>query len=184
MAARRRGGAALLLGGAALLLASGLSACGGDDPVDMPTIDGAPASSSGLQVRPVLGTLADLGCEVAEEPELPGNAPAEEEAALCDPDGTGYRLGPSVAGQEGVEAAELYRTSEAWRIQVTLDPDATEAVAALGEDAASSDSQIALVVDGLVLNAPTVGGTIGGTLQLVGTWTGAQAEDYRARIAP
>ena len=87
-------------------------------------------------------------------------------------------------GQEGVEAADLYRTGDAWRIQVTLDPEATEAVAGLAEDAASSDSQIAFVVDGLVLNAPTVGGTISGTLQLVGSWTGAQAEDYRARIAP
>ncbi|GAB2623884.1 hypothetical protein GCM10027270_08300 [Nocardioides ginkgobilobae] len=174
---------------AVLLLALVLAACGGDDPVEMPTVDGAPAADAGdtvagLQVRPVLGQLAELGCDVDGEPEAPGNAPADEEAALCDLDGIGYRLGPAVAGQEGVEAAELYRTGEAWRIQVTLDPEATDAVAGLAEDAASSDSQIALVVDGLVLNAPTVGGTIGGTLQLVGSWTGAQAEDYRARIAP
>lgn len=174
---------------AVLLLTLGLAACGGDEPVEMPTVDGAPAADAsdapgGLQVRPVLGQLAELECDVDGDPEPPGNAPADEEAALCDLDGIGYRLGPAVAGQEGVEAADLYRLSEAWRIQVTLDPEATDAVAELAADAASSDSQIALVVDGLVLNAPTVGGTIGGTLQLVGSWTGAQAEDYRARIAP
>lgn len=181
MAARRRGPAVLLLAGTTML-ALGLAGCSDDEPAVGSTDDGGPAA--GLQVRPVLGMLADLACEQGEEPETPGNTAADEEAALCDLDGLGYRLGPAVAAQEGVEAAELYRTSNAWRIQVTLDPEATDAVATLAEDAASSDSQIALVVDGLVLNAPTVAGTIGGTLQLVGSWTGAQAEDYRARIAP
>jgi preprotein translocase subunit SecD len=180
-APRRR--SVLPVGGVALLLALGLSACGGEDQPD------APASGAGLQVRPVLTSPPPDGaaspvCEASEDPELPGNPSADEEAALCDPDGTAYRLGPAVVGQEGVEAADLYRTSEAWRIEVTLDPESTEAVAALAEDASSSDSQVAIVVDGLVLSAPTVAGTIGGTLQLVGTWTGAQAEDYTARIAP
>lgn len=174
---------------AVLLLALVLAACGGDDPVEMPTVDSAPAADAsdapaGLQVRPVLEMLPDLGCSTGEVPEPPGNTAADEAAELCDLDGSGYRLGPAVVGQEGVEAADLYRTGDAWRIQVTLDPEATEAVAGLAEDAASSDSQLAFVVDGLVLNAPTVGGTIGGTLQLVGSWSGAQAEDYRARIAP
>lgn len=181
MASGRRGPAALALTGTALL-ALGLAGCSEDEPGVGGSDDGGPAA--GLQVRPVLGMLAELGCEPGEEPEPPGNTAADEEAALCDLDGLGYRLGPAVAAQEGVEAADLYRTGEAWRIQVTLDAAATEAVAALAEDAASSDSQVALVVDGLVLDAPTVAGTIGGTLQLVGSWTGAQAEDYRARIAP
>lgn len=174
---------------AALVLAVGLTACSGDDPVPMPTVDGVPTSDSttvaaGLQVRPVLEQPTDLECAVEEEPEPPGNPPPEEEAALCDPDGAGYRLGAAVAGQDGVEAADLSRTSAAWRIEVTLDAEATEAVAVLAEQAASSDTRIALVVDGLVLSAPTVGRTIGGTLQLVGDWTGAQAEDYAARLAP
>jgi len=180
MAARRRGSAVVLAG--ATLLALGLAGCSEDEPAVGRTDDGGTAT--GLQVRPVLEVLAESDCAVGEGPEPPGNTAADEEATLCDLDGTGYRLGPAVAGQEGVEAADLYRTGDAWRIQVTLDPEATDAVAGLAEDAASSDSQIAFVVDGLVLDAPTVGGTIGGTLQLVGSWTGAQAEDYRARIAP
>lgn len=181
MGVRRRRPAAQVVAGA-VLLALGLVGCSEDEPPVGSNEDGGPAA--GLQVRPVLGMLPDLGCSTAEEPEPPGNTAADEEAELCDLDGSGYRLGPAVVGQEGVEAADLYRTGDAWRIQVTLDPEATEAVAGLAEDAASSDSQIAFVVDGLVLNAPTVGGTIGGTLQLVGSWTGAQAEDYRARITP
>lgn len=183
MADRLRGPAAVLLAGTTLL-ALGLAGCSDDEPAvgGTGTDDGVPAA--GLQVRPVLGMLAELECVPGGVSEPPGNTAVDEEAALCDLDGLGYRLGPAVAAQEGVEAADLYRTGDAWRIQVTLDPEATEAVAGLAEDAASSDSRIAFVVDGLVLNAPTVGGTIGGTLQLVGSWTGAQAEDYRARIAP
>lgn len=181
MGARRRRPAAPVVAGA-VLLSLGLVGCSEDEPPVGSTQDGGPAA--GLQVRPVLGMLPDLGCSTGEEPEPPGNTAADEEAELCDLDGSGYRLGPAVVGQEGVEAADLYRTGDAWRIQVTLDPEASDAVAGLAEDAASSDSQIAYVVDGLVLSAPTVGGTIGGTLQLVGSWTGAQAEDYRARITP
>ena len=122
----------------------------------MPTVDGVAADGStdaGLQVRPVLGALAGRDCPVDGAPEPPGNAPAEEEAALCDLDGNGYRVGPAVAGQEGVEAVDLEELDRAWRIQVTLDPGATDAVAGLAEQAASSDAQVAFVLDGLVLNA-------------------------------
>ena len=81
--------------------------------------------------------------------------------------------------------AAAQRQLDEWRQTVSQELDeATSHRATLAEQAASSDAQVAFVLDGLVLNAPTVAGTIGGTLQLVGSWSDAQARDYAERLAP
>jgi preprotein translocase subunit SecD len=83
-----------------------------------------------------------------------------------------------------VTDVQLLRSTDAWLLQVTLDPDAAEDLAAMGESAASSDSRLAILADGLVLSAPTVAGTLSDTLQLTGDWSGEQAERYAALLRP
>ena len=65
MGARRRRPAALVVAGA-VLVALGLVGCSEDEPPVGSTEDGGPAA--GLQVRPVLEMLPDLGCSTGEEP--------------------------------------------------------------------------------------------------------------------
>lgn len=168
---------------AVLAVAVLLAGCSGSSESDGAEDSGPDASAgSTFQVRPVLGP-ADLECDDSGDPDLPGNAPAGEETSACDVDGAGLSLGP--AGVDGgVAAAELLRSTDTWILQVTLDEDAAADLAAIGENAASSDSRIALVLDGIVLAAPTVAGTLGDTLQINGAWTGEQAERYAALLMP
>lgn len=185
----------------AALPAAALAGCGddggpaaGDGPASTPAAEG-----SGLQVRPVLfeasvapdaGTdprlaakLEALRCDPSGDPELPGNPPAGQEAVACDLRGVGYALGPA-AVDGGVAAAQVHESGDGYGVQVDLDDDAADALGALGQDAASSDSRIALLLDGVVLSAPTVAGTLGGSLQLGLDLSREQAQEYAERLGP
>lgn len=154
-----------------------LSGCGGDEPS---------APSQGLQVRPVLGTADDLDCQALGEAAvadlgLPGNAAAGEDVEACALDGVGYRLGEA-AVDGGVVSVELRAATDGYLIEIVLDDEAAEALADLASDAASSDSQVAVLADGLVVSAPLVAGVVGGTLQVSGSWSGSQAEEIAALL--
>lgn len=167
------------------LLALALTACGGSD--EGSDGDAGPGTGSGdpaaLQVRPVLGAADDLDCADAADADPPGSPAPDEESAACTVDGEALRLGPAgVVG--GVSDVQLLRSTDAWLLQLSLEPDAAEDLAAMGESAASSDSRLAILADGLVLSAPTVAGTLSDTLQLTGDWSGEQAERYAALLRP
>jgi hypothetical protein len=171
-----------------LVLALAASACSGSDAGSDSAGDGSSEGGSvdpaaALQVRPVLGAADDLDCADAADADPPGSPAPDEESAACTVDGEALRLGPAgVVG--GVSDVQLLRSTDAWLLQVTLDPDSAEALAAMGESAASSDSRLAILADGLVLSAPTVAGTLSDTLQLTGDWSGEQAERYAALLRP
>jgi hypothetical protein len=172
-----------------LVLALAASACSGSDGSPDAAGDGSSGDGSGadpaaaLQVRPVLGAAEGVDCLVAADADPPGSPAPDEETAACTVDGEALRLGPAgVVG--GVADVQLLRSTYAWLLQVTLDPDAAEELAAMGEAAASSDSRLAILAEGLVLSAPTVAGTLSDTLQLTGDWSGEQAERYAALLRP
>lgn len=171
-----------------LVLALAAGACSGSDggsdsAGDGPSGGGSVDPAAALQVRPVLGAADDLDCADAADADPPGSTAPDEELAACTVDGEALRLGPAgVVG--GVTDVQLLRSTDAWLLQVTLDAAAAEDLAAMGESAASSDSRLAILADGLVLSAPTVAGTLSDTLQLTGDWSGEQAERYAALLRP
>jgi preprotein translocase subunit SecD len=166
---RRR--AALLVG--SLVATAALTACAGEE---------TSAPSRGLQVRPVLGAADGLACDAlgdraVADLERPGNAPAEEDVEACALDGVGYRLGEA-AVDGGVVSVELRAATDSYLVEIALDDDAAQAMS----DAASSDSQVALVADGVVISAPMIAGVVGGSLQVSGPWNGSQAEEIAALL--
>lgn len=164
-------------------LALAVSACSGSDGAGDVAGEAPGGEAAALQVRPVLGAAEDLDCSGAADADPPGSPAPGEETTACTTDGEALRLGPAgVVG--GVTDVQLLRSTDAWLLQVTLGPDAAEDLAAMGEGAASSDSRLAILADGLVLSAPTVAGTLSDTLQLTGDWSGAQAERYAALLTP
>lgn len=170
---RRR--AALLVG--SLVATAALTACGDDE---------TSAPSQGLQVRPVLGAADGLACDAlgdraVADLERPGNAPAEEDVEACALDGVGYRLGEA-AVDGGVVSVELRAATDSYLVEIALDDDAAQAMSDLTSDAASSDSQVALVADGVVISAPMIAGVVGGSLQVSGPWNGSQAEEIAALL--
>ena len=167
---RRR--AALLVG--SLVATAALTACGDDE---------TSAPSQGLQV---LGAADDLACDAlgdraVADLERPGNAPAEEDVEACALDGVGYRLGEA-AVDGGVVSVELRAATDSYLVEIALDDDAAQAMSDLTSDAASSDSQVALVADGVVISAPMIAGVVGGALQISGPWNGSQAEEIAALL--
>ena len=103
-------------------------------------------------MRPVLGAADDLACDAlgdgaVADLERPGNAPAEEDVEACALDGVGYRLGEA-AVDGGVVSVELRAATDSYLVEIVLDDDAAQAMSDLTSDAASSDSQVALVADG------------------------------------
>lgn len=162
-----------------------LAGCGGDRIDPVPIRDGATAASEapGLQVRAVLGPASDLDCD----PPFPGNAPAEEESEACDLAGDAFRLGPAavVGGVERVTVSRLSGLPGYRALGVRLEQDAALALRELVSGAASSDSRVAVVADGTVLNTLDVASTVGGRLLLVGVQASReQAREYAARLAP
>lgn len=179
---------------AALALAAVLALVGcGDDRIEpVPIRDGGAevASAPGLQVRPVLGPAEPgdgTACDGSGDPELPGNAPADEEAVLCDLEGTALRLGPAavVGGVDQARVSELTGVPGSRAITLRLEQQAAEDLGDLTGSAGSSDSRVAVVLDGIVLASPTVAGAIGGRLLVVtGEFSEEQAERYADALAP
>lgn len=168
-----------------------LAGCGDDGLEPVPRRDGATAAPSapGLQVRPVLGPAepgAGPTCDDSGDPPLPGNAPADQEATLCDLDGTALRLGPAAlaGGVERVRVSQLPGLPEFQALGIRLEQEAAGTLRDLVSTAASSDSRVAVVVDGVVLNTLTVASTVGGRLLLVGVEVPReQAEVYAEALA-
>lgn len=166
----------LAVGLACMVLA--LSACGGDEIGSMPTVGGPPEQQGrSFEVRPALSDPEPGDCEDDLAPEDPG--------VLCDLDGLAIRVGPA-AVVDGVRTAQAVELREgSWGLQIELDDSSAAALTDLTQDAASSDSRIAVVIGGEVVSAPTVAGVIGGALQIAGDWSEQVAADLaeQARAA-
>lgn len=140
----------------------GLVVCTGaagseSESVQLPSLSG-PADSS-LQFRPVRGR-SPVGCAVRD-----GNPPAADPAVLADSSGTCLDLEAAGLEVERVKELDATRQGETITLTITLlDADARRfedlAAANLGE-------QLALVIFGHVVSAPTIHGTgFGGRLSV------------------
>jgi hypothetical protein len=196
----RRWAAALAAAAAVVAVAVpvGLHQLGGDesgtatDPGTASPPPSPPAAPAAFQVRlvgltsteprrddPEWQELASFAC-----PSNPTAAPAVKAELACDAQGIKYLLG-NAAVEGGVVDAQAMQPegTGGWVVALQLDEEATSELRDLTKELAGSTSQIALVLDGEVLSAPTIVGTIdGGQLQLAGDFTKAEATELAARL--
>jgi preprotein translocase subunit SecD len=127
-----------------------------------------------LQERPVLSIYsqheqAPLTCSAGS---CSAEALAADTVTLAADDGTAYALGPLVFTQDNVASATVSQTSSAWSVDLTLDAAGMQALAKATEQAANSSTpadQIAVLLDGRVIEVPTVRAPItSGHVQLSG----------------
>lgn len=184
-----------------------LSGCGPDpadtqvgDPDPSPTSSSSssdPAAPSGsgepVQLRVVVATSAaappdsvvqqqfdDLDCEAEPAPVTPA-----QPAAACDEEGVKYSLEPAaVVGGVASAVAGVPSGQVAWAVTLDLEPAAARALDDLSAELAGTGRQLAVVLDGVVLTAPTVESRItGGQLQITGSFTEEQATALADRLA-
>lgn len=196
---RRRRWPAVLAAAAAVAAVAvplGLSRLGDDSGTgtDRGTASQPPAPPAGpaaFQVR-VVGLTSTVPRPADPEwqelaaftcPASPAAAPAAEAELACDAEGTKYLLGNAVV-EGGVRDAQAIEGMSGWTVALQLDDTAAEALGELTRELAGSETQVALVLDGEVLSAPTINGVIDtGQLQLAGDFTEAEAEELAARLS-
>ena len=180
----------------ALAVPVGLSQLGGDAGgrgVDPGGPTGAPADFqirevkvSSLTIQP--GDVAQVQLDEFTCPARPTPAPPDELQVACDGDGTKYLLEPA-AVDGGVLSAtsEIPQGQVSWVVTLQLDDPATAALADLSRELVGTETQVALVVDGEVLSAPTFVGVIEtGQLQISGggELTEQDAAELAGRLVP
>ena len=157
-----------------VVLALLLTGCGGNDDKASPPPSG-PAKAV-VQLR----TVTSAGATSSRCPS-PDDVPAPAEAtSLCDTDGTRYELAPAAwdgtvaSATAGIPAGEI-----SWRITAKLGKAGAAALTRL----TTAGGQIALVIDGQVLAAPTIHTPItSGQIQITGDFTEASAQALVARL--
>ncbi|MEV8373101.1 hypothetical protein AB0P21_10220 [Kribbella sp. NPDC056861] len=143
---------------------------------------GVPASPESLRFRSVLNTEPNA-CN-ASTPAKPGSNTA------CGADGTRYTLGP--VALDGTHVAEV-RTDQnqgsgdpSWQVNLTLDTEGEATFTKLTTELATKNppqNQLAIVVRGKVVSAPTVMSAItGGKVQITAQFTKADADKLAADI--
>ena len=199
---RRRRWPAVLAAAAAVAAVAvpvGLTQLGddGDDGtgIDRGTASQPPAPPAGpaaFQVR-VVGLTSTVPRRADPEwqelaaftcPASPTAAPAAEAQLACDAEGTKYLLG-NAAVEGGVVSAQAIRAQGTigWTVALQLDDEATGEFRDLTRELAGSPAQVALVLDGEVLSAPTIVSVIdSGQLQLGGDFTKTEASELAARL--
>lgn len=198
---RRRLLRGLLPGLLVVLLPALLTGCG-PDPVDTDVQDpaaspsptaSAPAAAAAVEIRVVLATdlapapdsevkqqFDNLDCATPVR-----GAAADDPLAACDDEGVKYSLEPAriVGGIESATAG-IPAGQPTWVVTVDLDPAATEEFAELTAELVGTRRQLALVLDGRVLSAPTVQSPIqDGQLEIAGDFTEEQATALADRLA-
>ena len=195
----RRWPAALAAAAAVVAVAVpvGLSQLGGDDSgtvTDPGTASEPPPPQppAAFQVRVVGLTSAKPKRDDSEWQELaaftcpvrPTAAPADKAELACDADGTKYLLG-AAAVEDGVVAAQAIRAQAGadWTVALQLDEKSTGELRDLTRELVGSTTQVALVLDGEVLSAPSIMSVIeNGQLQLAGDFTKTEATELAARL--
>lgn len=167
------------------LLVAVLAGCGDEPPTGRPEADPDPTAASTstapgtpLEVREVVATSETPAPDSLVKQQfdaLDCDAPAvalgvEEEGAACDDRGTKYSLAPAVV-VGGVEAAlaGIAAGTDLWVVSVQLETGASEALGELTSELSPIGGRLALVIDGVVISAPTVETPItDGRLQIAG----------------
>lgn len=160
---------------AGLLLA--LTACGKESTPPAPQPAHTSEAGSGpvdakvpVEMRPVL----------AVEPPAATPAPAAPDV-LTGPDGSVYRLGPSIGDFRRFDHVSVEQTESGWVLNLEL-PDDTAAI--FGKWTSENiGEQLAIVVDGEVVSAPRIMSAItGGALQIAGQFTQKEIRELERTI--
>lgn len=153
-----------------------------ESPSESPTVppdESAEDLEGTLQVRPVVqanpSDTGDVDCSAVPAPQV--ETPAEEEVVVCDALGVPYLLGPA-ALDGGVASAEAQNVDDTtFVVAIEFAGDAARVFAEVTGQLAETGQQMALVLDGRVLSAPSVQESItGGTVQISNSYTQAYAE--------
>ena len=178
------------------LAAVALSGCGSGEPEGAPVTPTAPPSSAAADaptapevkgpvqfrvVTEVNPPSPDIDC--AAEPQPVFETPASEVVTACDRLGVAYVLEPA-AFVGGVEqaAAEL-SSGDDWLVDLRLDAEGTANFADLTGLVAGTGRQVAVVVGGRVVSAPSVQEAItGGEVRLSGSLSREEAEALAAAL--
>lgn len=178
-----------LAGAAGLALAacgtSGSSTAPGPAPTPSTTATASASvtashDASSVQLRQVTGTRVGKCAGAATQPDPSASA------AICDPStGTTYLLAKAdVVGGVLDAVASMPANQVAWSVTVSFDPEASAQLARVTTQLAGSGQQLAMVVEGRVVSAPTVESPItGGRLTIAGTFTKASAESLARALS-
>ena len=171
-----------------------LSGCGSGEP-DAPAAPTAPSSSPAddaaapavtgpVQFRVVTEVnppSPDLDC--AAEPQPVFETPAAKVVTACDRLGVAYVLEPAAFVGGVQEATAELSSGEDWLVDVRLDDEGTAAFADLTGLVAGTGRQVAVVVGGRVVSAPSVQEAItGGEVRLSGSLSRDEAEALAAAL--
>ncbi|HXV91983.1 MAG TPA: protein translocase subunit SecD [Pseudonocardia sp.] len=96
----------------------------------------------------------------------------------CDRDGTGkYVLGPVILEGTSIDSAQAVQSQTGVGWEISLDFD-SQGAATWGEYTSNNvGTQVAFVLDGEVVSAPTIQGPIFGPTQITGQFTQSEAQD-------
>ncbi len=154
------------------------------EQLELPAVLEAPAGTDPLEP----GTPPELmeAFDAANCPdELPPTvAPPAVFLLTCDTSGLKYLLGPAVI-VGGVERAEGEPAvgGTGWRVSIDFDDEATQSLADVTSSLAGTSQQLALVMDGRVLSAPSVMAAITvGKVQISGNFTEAEATSLAGQL--
>lgn len=128
-----------------------------------------------------------LNCSADPVPSVP--TPAERPVVACSPPREGlvegestpaikYALGPAEIVGGVVDAdASIPEGQTEWVVSFELDADASAAFSRIGQELVDTGKQFAIVLDGVVVSAPTVNDVItNGLVQIAGGLTADEAE--------
>lgn len=152
-------------------------------PVTPPVVPPAtPPVAPGIQPDPaLLERFATLDCTTPEARQGTGSTddPAKQLVG-CEQDGSGkYLLAPAKVIGTDVKGATAQLdpsgTSSAWQILVSFTGQGQRKFTELTRE--TTGKQVAIVLDGVVISAPTIQDTISGDAQITGTFKQAEAKD-------
>jgi preprotein translocase subunit SecD len=170
-----------------LVVAIVLAACGGGSP--------SPSEAAAFQLRPVVEVVSASSPTAGSVAPAPTCGAEGEQASAClrehanesvivlDRAGTvTYELGPVVVdGADIAEVKDLHNAAVGWSVVVDLTPEGSNALEATTRK--SVGDQIAILVDGRVVSAPTVQAPIGvGTVVVAGGLSQAEAKTLAERL--
>ena len=173
------------------------TACSSAQDVPPPSGSTAPSDGAALQLRPVVEvvprsaaaweqtelTCADRGAELRDCVEAALEAPR---IVLLGPARDKYVLGARIVDASDVEIAGAVTDpppSSGWSVSVNLTADGTAAFETATENTVGS--QIAIVVDGRIMSAPTVQTPIAsGILVVTSGLTEREARSLASRLDP
>ncbi len=127
---------------------------------------------------PDVGVRALDGLSCALTPEFLDDAGFPGLIVTCDDEGTRYLLGPVEFTGKAVDAEASLPMDGSWGVSLELDDAGAAGLFELTTELAETFQPVAVMLDGQVLTAPSVGTPLeGGDIHIAGDFTEESAED-------